>query len=115
MMAETNAHTEVPAGGKEMFPPFQRETFPSQLFWLGITFIILYLVLARVALPQATLARARASCGCAPASSAVRVRLTATTAVVAVARYAPAPAARALISRPPAGSWEEPIDAALHG
>ena len=39
-MAETNAHTEVPAGGKEMFPPFQRETFPSQLFWLGITFII---------------------------------------------------------------------------
>jgi len=51
-MAETNAHTEVPAGGKEMFPPFQRETFPSQLFWLGITFIILYLVLARVALPQ---------------------------------------------------------------
>jgi F-type H+-transporting ATPase subunit b len=52
MMAETNAHTEVPAGGKEMFPPFQRETFPSQLFWLAITFIILYFVLARIALPQ---------------------------------------------------------------
>ena len=51
-MAETNAHTEVPEGGKEMFPPFQKETFPSQLFWLCITFIVLYFVLARVALPQ---------------------------------------------------------------
>jgi F-type H+-transporting ATPase subunit b len=52
MMAETNAHTEVPPGGKAMFPPFQKETFPSQLFWLTITFIALYVVLARIALPQ---------------------------------------------------------------
>ena len=51
-MAETTAHTEVPAGGKEMFPPFQKETFPSQLFWLAITFIALYVVMARIALPQ---------------------------------------------------------------
>jgi F-type H+-transporting ATPase subunit b len=51
-MAETNAHTEVPAGGKAMFPPFQKETFPSQLFWLALTFIALYVVMARVALPQ---------------------------------------------------------------
>jgi F-type H+-transporting ATPase subunit b len=51
-MAETSAHTEVPAGGKEMFPPFQKETFPSQLFWLAITFIALYIVMARIALPQ---------------------------------------------------------------
>jgi len=51
-MAETNAHTEVPAGGKDMFPPFQKETFPSQLFWLAITFTALYIVLARIALPQ---------------------------------------------------------------
>jgi hypothetical protein len=51
-MAETNAHTEVPAGGKVMFPPFQKETFPSQLFWLAITFIALYVVMARIALPQ---------------------------------------------------------------
>jgi len=51
-MAETNAQTEVPAGGKEMFPPFQKETFPSQLFWLTITFVALYVVLARIALPQ---------------------------------------------------------------
>jgi F-type H+-transporting ATPase subunit b len=52
LMAETSAHTEVPAGGKEMFPPFQKETFPSQLFWLAITFIALYVVMARIALPQ---------------------------------------------------------------
>ena len=51
-MAETNAHTEVPAGGKVMFPPFQKETFPSQLFRLAITFIALYVVMARIALPQ---------------------------------------------------------------
>jgi F-type H+-transporting ATPase subunit b len=51
-MAETNAHTEVPAGGKVMFPPFQKDTFPSQLFWLAITFIALYMVMARIALPQ---------------------------------------------------------------
>jgi F-type H+-transporting ATPase subunit b len=51
-MAETNAHTEVPAGGKEIFPPFQKETFPSQLFWLAITFIALYLIMARIALPR---------------------------------------------------------------
>jgi F-type H+-transporting ATPase subunit b len=51
-MAETNAHTAVPAGGKEMFPPFQKETFPSQLFWLVITFVTLYVVMARVVLPQ---------------------------------------------------------------
>ena len=50
-MAET-AHTEVPGGAKVVFPPFQKETFPSQLFWLALTFVALYLVLSRVALPQ---------------------------------------------------------------
>ena len=51
-MAETQTHTEVPGGGKEIFPPFQKETFPSQLFWLAITFVALYVVMARIALPQ---------------------------------------------------------------
>jgi F-type H+-transporting ATPase subunit b len=50
-MAET-AHTEVPGGAKGVFPPFQKETFPSQLFWLALTFIALYLVMSRIALPQ---------------------------------------------------------------
>jgi F-type H+-transporting ATPase subunit b len=49
----TSAHTEVPAsehGGG--FPPFQKETFPSQLFWLAICFTALYLVVWRLALPR---------------------------------------------------------------
>src|SRR5262249_13617588 len=50
-MVET-AHTEVPGGAKGVFPPFQKETFPSQLFWLALTFIALYLVMSRIALPQ---------------------------------------------------------------
>ena len=51
-MAETSGHTEVPAGGKAMFPPFQKETFPSQLLWLAITFVALYVVMSKIALPQ---------------------------------------------------------------
>jgi F-type H+-transporting ATPase subunit b len=43
-------HTET--GGKPPFPPFQSETFPSQLVWLALTFGLLYLFLSRVALPR---------------------------------------------------------------
>jgi F0F1-type ATP synthase, subunit b len=51
-MAETTAHTEVPGGHKGVFPPFNKETFPTQLTWLGITFILLYVMMAKVALPR---------------------------------------------------------------
>ncbi|NJL50669.1 MAG: F0F1 ATP synthase subunit B [Blastochloris sp.] len=51
-MAETTAHTEVPGGHKGVFPPFNKETFPTQLTWLGITFIFLYVMMAKVALPR---------------------------------------------------------------
>jgi F-type H+-transporting ATPase subunit b len=52
-MAEThNAHTEVPGGGHPAFPPFNREYFASQLFWLALTFIALYLLMARIGLPR---------------------------------------------------------------
>lgn len=49
--AHTTAGTEVPAepGG---FPPFKTETYPSQLFWLTITFAVLFVVMWRVALPR---------------------------------------------------------------
>jgi F-type H+-transporting ATPase subunit b len=46
-----SAHTEAP-GNKPGFPPFQKETFASQLFWLTICFVALYLLVARVGLPR---------------------------------------------------------------
>ena len=47
----TNAHTEVP-GGKPQFPPFNKETFASQLVWFVIAFVALYVIIARFAIPQ---------------------------------------------------------------
>ena len=53
-MAETTAHTAhtEASGEKHAFPPFESQHFPSQLFWLALTFILLYVLMARVALPR---------------------------------------------------------------
>lgn len=50
MATKQGAHTEVP--GKKDFPPFQRDTFASQLVWLGLCFIVLYVLVARIGLPR---------------------------------------------------------------
>lgn len=44
----TDSHTAVPGA----FPPFEAETFASQLFWFAITFVALYLIVSRLALPR---------------------------------------------------------------
>ncbi len=50
-MAESTAHTEVPEG-KTAFPPFQSQHFPSQLAWLVVSFVLLYVLMSRIALPR---------------------------------------------------------------
>jgi F-type H+-transporting ATPase subunit b len=47
----TAAHTEA-EGGAHAFPPFQKDTFASQLVSLAIAFVALYLIVSRIALPR---------------------------------------------------------------
>jgi F-type H+-transporting ATPase subunit b len=46
------AHTEAEGGHKAPFPPFQKDTFASQLVSLLIAFAALYLIVSRIALPR---------------------------------------------------------------
>ncbi len=48
----TTAHTEAEGGHKAPFPPFQTDTFASQLVSLAIAFAALYLIVSRIALPR---------------------------------------------------------------
>jgi F-type H+-transporting ATPase subunit b len=48
---EVHATTEQ-AEAPLVFPPFDPSTFASQILWFAITFVVLYVVMSRVAIPQ---------------------------------------------------------------
>jgi F-type H+-transporting ATPase subunit b len=48
----TTAHTQADGGHKAPFPPFQKDTFASQLVSLLVAFVALYLIVSRIALPR---------------------------------------------------------------
>jgi F-type H+-transporting ATPase subunit b len=49
---DATAHTAADGGHKAPFPPFQKDTFASQLVSLLIAFVALYLIVSRIALPR---------------------------------------------------------------
>jgi len=46
------AHTEADGGHGGNFPPFESSTFASQLVSLAIAFVLLYVIVSRIALPR---------------------------------------------------------------
>ena len=50
-MATPTTGTHAP-GTPPPFPPFQRETFASQLIWLALAFVVLYVLMAKIGLPR---------------------------------------------------------------
>lgn len=54
MAQKVNTGTEAShgAGHAKVFPPLDPQFFASQLIWLALTFIALYMLLSRIALPR---------------------------------------------------------------
>jgi F-type H+-transporting ATPase subunit b len=50
--APASTHTEADGGHKGGFPPFESDTFASQLVSLAIAFGLLYIIVSRLALPR---------------------------------------------------------------
>lgn len=48
----TKTSTGADGGHKGPFPPFNSETYASQLIWLALTFVALYVMMSKVALPR---------------------------------------------------------------
>ena len=53
MAEQHKTSTEHQAGGHEGgFPPFQSQTYASQIVWLVIAFVLLYALMSKIALPR---------------------------------------------------------------
>lgn len=51
-VATTEANGEAGAEPSEVFPPFDPANFGGQLLWLALSFVFLYVVMSRAALPR---------------------------------------------------------------
>jgi F-type H+-transporting ATPase subunit b len=52
LIGTAHAADPVKSGGGSAFPPFEVSTFPSQLFWLALTFGTVYFLMSKIALPR---------------------------------------------------------------
>jgi F-type H+-transporting ATPase subunit b len=86
-MADAPVDPHAAAEGAGAFPPFDASLFPHQIFWFAVSFVALYVLMSRVALPHvASVIAARASAVKSDLDAAAKASAAAETAREAAAR-----------------------------